>query len=101
MTKTITIYAKEFKTKEGKPFLSYSTKIGDVWYKIKFRRECDIFPKRPGKFNATVDPNNCSLQKSDKGYNDIIWIKQLEGFDRIERTNEENPIADIFEERPF
>lgn len=96
MTKTIRLYAKEFPSKEGHKFLSYSAKLGDVWYKIKFRRECEDYPRKAGTYHITLNSEDCSYQKSEYGYNDIIWIKAVAEIKRAETPTGNAAIKNIF-----
>lgn len=96
MTKTLRLYAKEFTSKEGRKFLSYSAKIGDIWYKIKFRRECEDYPRRAGTYSIKLNSEECSFQQSENGFNDIIWVKSVLELNRIETLNKSNVVEDIF-----
>lgn len=96
MTKTLRLYAKEFTSKEGRKFLSYSAKIGDIWYKIKFRRECEDYPRKTGTYSIKLNSSECSFQQSDNGYNDIIWVRSVAELNRIEALNATNAVDDIF-----
>lgn len=96
MTKTIRLYAKEFTSKEGHKFLSYSAKLGDIWYKIKFRRECEDYPRKAGTYRIALNSEDCSYQKSEDEYNDIIWVKAVAKLERVERPEGNTAIDDIF-----
>lgn len=96
MTKIIRLYAKEFTSKEGHKFLSYSAKLGDIWYKIKFRRECEDCPRKAGTYHIALNSEDCSYQKSEDGYNDTIWVKAVAKLERVEAPTGNAAIEDIF-----
>lgn len=67
MIKTIRIYGKERKLKDGRSYLvfSYVNSKGD-WYDIKFKKTCNIVPKGIGYWLLTVDTKEVSLQTTKK-----------------------------------
>ena len=79
MEKTIKIFTKECLTKDGKKFLTYSTKIKNTFYRVKFTRDVDTLPKKQGYYNLTFDTSYASIQKQKvdlannafNNYNDI------------------------------
>lgn len=92
--KTIQINAKEIK-KDKQTFIACSAKIGNNWYNIKFRQECEISPKQKGIYELTIDLNNCSMEtgkyftKEDgttNKRNDTIWVKKV---NNLRKFNEE------------
>lgn len=83
----ITIYAKEIKTEKNK-FLTFTTRIKDTYYKVKFTREVRDIPAEKGTYELTIDLDNVSIQcgevvttKSGKQVqeNDTLWIKHIVG----------------------
>ena len=84
-TKTITITTQEIKH-DKKTFYVSSSKIGEKWYKIKFRQECENAPKKAGKYHLTINFDDCSIEKggvytNKKGKelqeNDSIWVHRI------------------------
>lgn len=85
--RTIKIYAKEIK-KDKQTFTVCSGKIGENYYKIKFRKTCKNAPDEIGVYDLTVDLKNCSIEKG-KPYTDketkkqkigqaTIWVEKIE-----------------------
>lgn len=63
--KTIRIYGKEVKT-EKNSFITFSSKINNRYYKIKFTKDVDGVPKRKGVYNLTVNTKDISVQNGGK-----------------------------------
>ena len=94
MQKTIKIYGKEYKTREGTTFTRYSyTKDGEKFYQIKFTKDSHFTATQKGYCLLTIDDDNVSIQKgpTKNGYkqNDIIWIKQVIKFEVDKNATEE------------
>lgn len=80
MTKTIIIYGKEIKNKEGRKFTAYSYKKGEKWFTIKFKNDCENLTKEKGYLEITFENNcdNVNVVKNDNPkFQDTIWIKTL------------------------
>ena len=93
--KTFVISARKVKV-NNKSFISCSTKIGDTFYKVKFRKDCEKAPKKPCLYDITVDIDKCSIQNGKKyitkdGYeaigNHTIWVSEV--MELREYTDEE------------
>lgn len=67
------LHAREVKT-EKNTFIACTACINNVWYKVKFRKDCERVPKTKGLYDLTVDLGCCTLQKG-KGYADTDGIK--------------------------
>lgn len=108
MEKTIKIFTKECLTKDGKKFLTYSTKIKNTFYRVKFTRDVDTLPKKQGYYNLTFDTSYASIQKQKvdlannafQNYNDILWISQVEKLEEesVEEAKQrrEEALKDVF-----
>ena len=92
--RTIEIYAKEIKN-DKQCFISATTKINGVWFKVKFTKECLNNPRTKGIYRLTINFDDCSIEKGEyyenkKGEprrgNSIIWINKIL---RIEKKSEE------------
>ena len=105
--KKFTIYAK---TIENQKFLEYSyiNKKG-TYYRVKFRSDCNQYPKEPGYFSLEVEDDKVSLKKgyiSKEGYNvpSELWIHNVSKFAKdqeAEKRAEENrkkALAEAFDE---
>ena len=86
MLHSFVISAKEV-TAEGKKFIACSAKIGNDYFKIKFRKECEKTPKKAGLYDLVIDEDKCSIQNGKKyttkdGYeavgNPVIWVGEVE-----------------------
>ena len=55
MTKTLTIYSKEKKTKDGKTFLVFSYVKNDKWYDVRFTQKCSLRPTEKGYIDIEVE----------------------------------------------
>lgn len=83
--RTIKLHAQEVK-KEKQQFITCSTEIKGIWYKVKFTKDCEKLPKKKGLYDLTINLNNCSIEKG-KTYtnndgvklknNDIIWVREV------------------------
>lgn len=83
--RTITIHTKMTK-KDNTNFPTHAAQIGDTWYQIKFTRTCYGQPLEAGRYDITIDFDECSIERGsiftrDDGTtgrrNDIIWIKSI------------------------
>lgn len=92
--RTIEIYAKEIKN-DKQCFISATTQISGVWYKVKFTKECLNNPRTKGIYRLTINFDDCSIEKGEyyenkKGEirrgNSIIWINKIL---RIEKKSDE------------
>lgn len=106
-TKTIRVFAKDIKTAKT-TFQAYLTKINNVWYTVKFGRDCQK-PDTKGVYDITLDPSTIGLQDGGtyttadgevKNKDKILWINEyLECLDVTEQVREEqkkNAIAQVF-----
>ena len=93
-TRTYIINAKEVKSGKS-TFLVYSTKIGENWFKIKFRQDVQNVPRKAGVYRLFVDILSLGLQNGSwyidkegqkKQGNDIIWVRKI---DKIEELTKE------------
>lgn len=86
-SRTVKIYAKEIK-KDKQTFIVCSGKIGENYYKIKFRKTCKNAPDEVGVYDLTVNLKDCSIEKG-KPYTDsetkkqkigqaTIWVEKIE-----------------------
>lgn len=107
-TKTITINTQEIK-QDKKTFYVSSAKIGEKWYKIKFRKECETAPKQAGKYHLTIDFDYCTVEKggvytNKKGKelaeNDTIWVHKIVNIEPMSeeelREENRNKMSEIF-----
>ena len=105
--RNLTIYAK---TIENQKFLEYSyiNKKG-TYYRVKFRSDCNAYPKEPGYWKVEAEDEKVSLQKgyiSKEGYNvpSVLWIHNVVKFakdEEAEKRAEENrkkALAEAFDE---
>lgn len=83
MLTKIKVKAKQCTTQNGRKFLSYSAKLGDEWFKIKFRRDCSRYPQEQGWWELNLNSDDVSLQKGDQ-FGDILWIKSIIEYSRLE-----------------
>jgi len=103
----LTIYAK---TIENQKFLEYSyiNKKG-TYYKVKFRMDCNQYPKETGYWKIESNEEDVSLEKgyiSKEGYNvpPTLWIHNVVKFykdEEAEKRAEENrkkALAEAFDE---
>lgn len=87
MLKTITIYGKELKTKEGKTFTKYSyTKDGKVFYQVKVAKDSLLsLGTKKGYLKITFNQEDCfikkgkTITKGDRTFkeNDTLWVLEL------------------------
>lgn len=79
MTKTLTIYSKEKKTKDGKTFLVFSYVKNDMWYDVRFTQKCSIRPTEKGYIDIEVDDKDVSIQikKLHDKVKNICWINRV------------------------
>ena len=79
MTKTLTIYSKEKKTKDGKTFLVFSYVKNDKWYDVRFTQKCSLRPTEKGYVDIEVDEKDVSIQtkKFDDKVKNICWINRV------------------------
>lgn len=76
----LTIFAKNKTTKEGKPFLTYFTRLHksdgtEVSCEVKFREECGT-PKGAFPLNIVVDKKNANFVTKDVTYLDSEGVEQ-------------------------
>lgn len=85
MLHTFVVSAKEV-TADNKKFIACSAKIGQDFFKIKFRRECANAPTKAGLYDLVIDEDKCSIQNGKKyttrdGYeavgNPTIWVGEI------------------------
>ena len=87
MKKTIRVFGKELKTKEGRTFVKYSyTKDGKKFYDVHFGRQCYV-PSLTGYVLFELNSEEVSIQKGktiinkkkeEVKTNDILWINKLD-----------------------
>lgn len=85
--KEFKITAKTIKT-DRTSFIVCKAKIKDIWYKVKFRKECENVPKRNGMYVVKAEDYNLSVQRGaeyvDKKtgeiqkLSNILWVAQCE-----------------------
>ena len=81
----ITVHAKEVR-QDKKSFITCTTLINGVWYRVKFNKTCNIYPRNKGTYDIKINIDNCSIERGhryvkdgeERWENDIIWIKQVE-----------------------
>lgn len=85
MTRVLRVNAKQVEV-EGKKFIACTTKIGNKYYKIKFRQECENAPKKSGVYEVHIELKFCNIQRgklytgkdgNEKRGNDIIWVSEI------------------------
>lgn len=87
MLKTITIYGRELKTKEGKTFTKYSyTKDGEIFYQVKVAKDSLLsLGTKKGYLKITFNQEDCfikkgkTINKGDRTFkeNDTLWVLDL------------------------
>lgn len=82
---TLKISAKEVKTNTTK-FLSFSTKVGETWYKVKFPQTITTKPTEKGIWYVTVNKEMCHIQNGQmytakdgkqKRGDPTIWVNEV------------------------
>lgn len=99
MLTTIKVKAKQYTTQQGRKFISYSTKLGDEWFKIKFRQDCNKYPQNQGWWELNLNSEEVSLQKGDE-HGDILWVKSVIEYFPIEVAHKHDPRVDEILSRP-
>lgn len=93
--RTYIINAKEVKAGKS-TFLVFSTKIGENWFKIKFRQDVESVPRKAGVYRLYVDMYALGIQSGSwyvdkegqkRQGNDIIWVRKIEKIEEL--TKEE------------
>lgn len=105
MTKTLTIYSKEKKTKDGKTFLVFSYVKNDKWYDVRFTQKCSLRPTEKGYIDIEVDDKDVSIQikKLDDKVKNICWINRVLSYSVNIAKNDElakrkaDAIAELFD----
>ena len=81
---TMQLHAREVKLDKN-TFIACSACINEKWYKVKFRKDCEVTPKTKGLYDLTVDLGNCTLQKGKPieingkttYENDTLWVSEV------------------------
>lgn len=107
--RTIRIFAKEV-SKDKQKFITCSTIIGEQWYKVKFTKDCEEYPKERGVYYLTVDLLNVSVESAKSVVNKdgkkvmtnpTLWIRKTTRLQKLtdEELNEENveKLKEIFD----
>lgn len=108
-TRTIMVSAREVTNGKTK-FINCSAKLNNVWFKIKFTRACNDRPLEKGRYDISVNLDECSTQNGGT-YTDkygivkegapIIWINKIESIRKYtdEELKEESRrrISEIFD----
>lgn len=96
MQKTITIFGREYQSKDGgKSFISYSyTPDGEKFFKVKFKKECEMTPKKIGYVDITFNTEDVSKQKgkilpNGVKENDTLWYANVTSLKYRDDLNEE------------
>ena len=90
--KKITIYAK---TIENQKFLEYGYKNKKgQYYRVKFRSDCNQYPKDKGYWSIEFEKENASIENgrlTKEGYNipATLWIHKLSKFEKDEEAEKQ------------
>lgn len=96
--KTITIYGRSFKSKNGSEFITYSyvSPKGD-WFKVKFTKTCKNRPFEKGYILLTINPADTSVSRKEqiqhpeiKNINPTLWIRNVISYDLDDLKNKEH-----------
>lgn len=90
------VYSKEVATKDGRTFLVHSTTYNGVYFKLKFKRECERVIAIKGIYDLIIELGDVSVQRGkiktlDDGREilepSIIWVSKVK--DLRKYTDEE------------
>lgn len=78
--KTLTIYTKEKKSRDGKIFrVSNYLAPNGKWYDVKFTAKCGVYPVNNGFNDVKLNTKDISIQhkKINDVEKNIIWVRKV------------------------